>query len=127
MTQTVLNFDRAPESRARRTDPDTSHAAGRAIEDTARRQAAFMLDLVRRFPNRTSAELAICGQWPSEWPLRDRRYIAARRLPELRPLFVVNGDKRTCQITRRTAYTWRAVEADAGSDTPAASSHGVLP
>jgi hypothetical protein len=108
--QTTLDFDRPAKTRARRDDPDTSHAAAAEIGDTAARQSRFMLQLVRKYPGCTSAELAAVPDWPAEWSTLDRRYIAARRLPELRPRWVINGPKRHCQRTGKLAYTWQLAE-----------------
>jgi len=70
-------------ARARRTDCDSSHvAADKAERDgTIGRQAAAALALVRRYPGRTSKELARLGSLD--------RYQLARRLPELRTAGVV--------------------------------------
>jgi len=64
-------------ARARRVDPASSHAAAEDLEESGRaaRQAALVLDLVRRWPGSTSKELAQRGGVD--------RYLVARRLPEL--------------------------------------------
>jgi DNA-binding MarR family transcriptional regulator len=74
MEQRPLDFD-AP--RARTTDPLASHAAADAAEASGLigRQCAAVLELVRRTPGLTSAELSARH--------RMDRYVIARRLPDL--------------------------------------------
>lgn len=91
---------------ARRHDPDTSHEAAEHVtkNGTRARQQQAVLDLVRRFPGHTSAELAI----KSELAGGDiDRWTAARRLPELRSTWIVkNGEPRECGVTGRRALVW---------------------
>lgn len=89
---------------ARMTDPETSHAAEQEINRTGTRatQQHQVLAAVRRYPGRTSAELArLVGL---------DRYMVAKRLPELEPLHVQRGPKRQCAANHRPALTWSAVE-----------------
>jgi hypothetical protein len=89
---------------ARRRDPETSHEAAEHITNSGKRasQQNAVLDLVRRYPGHTSAELAVRGLSG----LIDR-WTVARRLPELRSAFLVkNGDKRKCGETGSNALTW---------------------
>ena len=87
--------------RARASDPETSHEAAAAIKASGElgRQQRAVLDLVRRFPGRTSIELAA---------LSDRqfdRYQVARRLPELAPVYVRRSDS-VVEINGRRHHTW---------------------
>lgn len=94
---------------ARRRDPDTSHEAAEHVtaSGSRARQQALVIDLVRRYPGHTSAELAI----KSELGGGDvDRWTAARRLPELRKAWLVkNGEPRECGVTGRRALTWYVV------------------
>jgi len=59
-----------------------------------------VLELVRKYPGRTSAELAAQSQGIDRWT-------AARRLPELRAAQLVrNGAERRCAVTGKRALTW---------------------
>lgn len=102
-----------PYRRARRSDPETSHEAARQVEATgmAQAQAHRVFDAVVRWPERTSAELAMNMQtaWRIEWP--NIRYAVARRLPELLAAGLVErGEPRQCQATGRRAMTWQVVK-----------------
>lgn len=84
---------------ARTSDPGTSHASAAIVTKTTRaKQQKLVRDLVEKFPGHTSAELAEKG-------MADR-YMVARRLPELRPTWVRNGETRKCSVTGRKAMTW---------------------
>lgn len=85
------------------TDPETSMLAGEAHEASgeAGRQREQVLAGVKKFPGRTSRELAQA--------MKADRHMVARRLPELRDRgLVVNGAKRVCQASKdeRLAVTW---------------------
>lgn len=94
---------------ARRRDPSTSHESAEHItkNGSRARQQNATLDLVRRFPGHTSAELAV----KSELAGGDiDRWTAARRLPELRKAWLVKtGEARSCSISGRRALTWYVV------------------
>lgn len=86
---------------ARKTDPETSHAAGEAITASGKRhvQRHDVLAALQRNPGVTSFELA-------EIEGLDR-YIVARRLPDCRSAGeAVTGVKRSCQVSGKTAQTW---------------------
>lgn len=87
--------------RARATDPQTSHEAAEAIKASGElgRQQAAVLALVRRFPGRTSIELAALSE------RRFDRYQVARRLPELAPVYVRRSDA-VVEINGRRHHTW---------------------
>ena len=90
---------------ARHTDPPTSHAAAAHVETSgvAASQREAVLDLVRRFPGCTSAELVGGGL---------DRYQLARRLPELEHRGLVRkGPQALCRVMGRQAITWWPVEA----------------
>lgn len=94
--------------RSRATDPDTSHEAADQIRRTGElgRQQLAVLDAVRRWPGRTSAELGKLiaddlGQDATRW-----RYTVARRLPELAPIHVRRMKPRACEATGNPATTW---------------------
>lgn len=94
---------------ARRQDPETSHEAAEHITKSGSRarQQNAVLDLVKRFPGMTSAELAVKSE------LEDGgldRATTARRLPELRKARLVkNGWDRVCTATGRKGMTWLVV------------------
>jgi hypothetical protein len=91
---------------ARRFDPSTSHEAAEHItaNGSRARQQNAVLDLVKRYPGHTSAELAV------KCELEDGcldRASTARRLPELRKAHLVkNGWDRVCSVTSRKGMTW---------------------
>ncbi len=94
--------------RARRMDPETSHQAAESIRSSGalNRQQRAVLDAVKAYPGRTSAEL---GQAIAHDRSEDAivwRYRAARRLPELQPTHVRRGPPRECERTGRPACTW---------------------
>lgn len=102
---TVLGFEPVREDypRARSTDPETSHAAARAIPSKAAREATEVLTALRANPGCTSRELAAKAGGD--------RYVYARRLPELRDAGLAeNSTVRMCCESGRQAMTWRAVE-----------------
>jgi len=88
---------------ARRTDPITSHLAAQEVtrEGIRGKQAAIVLELVRRCPGKTSLELSrMCDL---------DRYQIARRLSDLEHAGEVEkGEIRLCDIAGRMAVTWRA-------------------
>jgi len=89
---------------ARSTDPVTSHEAAEHMTKTGKRQAqqAKVLKALKKFPGRTSAELA--GRAKLD------RYMVARRLPELvTGLKAKRGDVRQCRKGGRNAVTWYPV------------------
>lgn len=69
--------------RARKRDASSSHRAADEAERSGRigAQALLVLELVRRFPGRTSAELAQLAQPPGISP-EAWRFVVARRLPD---------------------------------------------
>lgn len=89
-----------PHEMSRRTDPHTSHEAARKV--TRSGKAATQRDLVLKAVSHgaaTSAEIAEDAGID--------RYIAARRLPELRRLnMVINGLPRMCRVTGNKSQTW---------------------
>jgi len=92
---------------ARRTDPVSSHLAAEAMDASGRRasQQHRVLRAVRRYPGRTSAELAeLIGM---------DRYAVARRLPELEPRHVEKGPIRICEARGTRATTWWPTREDA--------------
>lgn len=98
-----------PYKRVRRTDPETSHEAARHVEQSgqAAAHAALVLNAVRTWPGRTSAELAenIRVAWKVDWP--NVRHEVARRLPELVSAgHVRRSTPRKCEATGRRSMTW---------------------
>lgn len=85
----------------RRLDPKTSRIAGRKVTESGKRRCdkARVLEAVCEVPGLTSAELG--RQFGVD------RYVAARRLPDLRADgFVENGPARECRVTGSQAITW---------------------
>lgn len=86
---------------ARKSDPETSHLAGVAIEESGhgQKQRNLCLAAVQLHPGHTATELeAICGL---------DRFMLSRRLPELREdMLVRNGITRRCNIKGRLMQTW---------------------
>ena len=98
-----------PQQRARRSDPATSQESARQVEDSgmAAAHARLVLDAVRQWPGRTSAELAenMRVAWKVDWS--SVRHEVARRLPELLAAGAVRrGTPRKCEATGRRAMTW---------------------
>lgn len=110
--------------RARRSDPQSSHAAAKMIEATGvlGAQQARTLAAVRAHPGLTSLELAAMvthGHLPQDGQrntaaIRDERYRLARRLPELeKARKVIKGIVRACRVGRRPGVEWWPVEESA--------------
>lgn len=94
-------------ARARRSDPESSHAAATRMNRSGKmaRQCARVLAIVEATPGLTSAELA-------ERHHEDRQMIA-RRLANLRDgtkahpaKLVKNGEQRICNVNKTLALTW---------------------
>jgi hypothetical protein len=90
---------------ARRNDPLSSHLAAREVihDGTRNKQASIILDLVRRYPGKTSLELSqVCDL---------DRYQIACRLSDLEHAGEVEkGRIRICEVAGRMAVTWKARE-----------------
>lgn len=85
---------------ARKTDPPESKKAAAEIIVKIPKLQADVLEMVRRYPDRTTNELA------QIFDMRDPRKIG-RRLPELAAdLRVVKTGSRKCNVTGKTAATW---------------------
>lgn len=89
-----------PRPLSRATDPATSREAAAGASERARCDRERCLEVVRRRPGLTSAEIAV------EAGLS--RHAAARRLPELRDVTaeVENGPAKKCSVTGRAGITW---------------------
>lgn len=89
---------------SRLTDPTSSYLAADRIRLTgvAGKQRRAVFQALRTNPGRTSAELArVMG---------GDRYVASRRLPELRSAgWVRNGEPRRCSISGIVCETWYPV------------------
>lgn len=97
MTQQMDLLSKTPI--ARNADPETSHESAEIVTKTSRAsQQQRVRDLVFLYPWQTSAELAKLG--------KEDRYMVARRLSEVRPVYVRNGESRKCTATGRKAMTW---------------------
>lgn len=86
---------------ARRTDPESSHQAAEIHTLSGKRahQQDQAAAAVRKFPGRTSFELATCTDLD--------RYMLARRLPECETAGRVRrGAQRACSVTGRLAMEW---------------------
>jgi hypothetical protein len=116
-------------SRARRSDPMSSHAAAKMIEVTGilGAQQAQALAAVLTHPGCTSMELAAFvthGRLPEEGQrntaaIRDERYRLARRLPELEAAAKVRkGVVRPCRVAQRPAVEWWPAAAAGNAQLP---------
>lgn len=85
---------------SRTSDPQTSHDAAELVESSgsAASHRAMCMDEVERQPGQTAAEIAK--------RLGLERHVPSRRLPELRPLQVYNGESRKCAETGNSSMTW---------------------
>jgi hypothetical protein len=85
---------------ARKHDPESSREAARHMIETGALGECQQRTIaaVRAFPGMTSQELA-------ERTGLDR-YMLARRLPEVEPMYVRRGETRACGVTGRKALTW---------------------
>ena len=85
---------------SRRSDPDTSRGAAEEVEASgvAGAQRLACLRVVQQHPGLTAAEIAEKAGL--------ERHAASRRLPELRPKWVKNGEPRTCSVQGTRAMTW---------------------
>jgi hypothetical protein len=95
---------------ARETDPASSIAAGERVTRSGQRHknAAEVLDLVRRLPGSTSVEL-----FASQAHADDRldRHEVSRRLADLeRSGHVRKGPQRRCRVNRTAMVTWYIVQ-----------------
>lgn len=96
-----LNLGYGLRQNYRKTDPVTSQLAGQDIVESGAcgRQQAFWLDLVQKYPGRTSRELAFMAQVD--------RYQGSRRLPELeRDKKVKRGADKVCTQGGKLSATW---------------------
>lgn len=94
--------------RAANADPETSHLAAEQIKASGAlgKQQQRVLDAVRCYPGRTSAELAslIAAERKDDYSTWRTR--TGRRLPELRGVHIRMGESRVCQATKRECVTW---------------------
>ncbi len=89
-------------ARARRDAPDSATKAAELADRKIGKQLLYVLDLVRRWPGRTSLELA--AQDDTD------RYMIARRLADLEKHgYVRKAGKRECRIGGRPSQTWEAI------------------
>ena len=89
---------------ARRTDPQTSHAAAREYRDSGKlsESKAEVLDAVRNHGGCTAVELAAKAGLD--------RYETSRRLADLKNARLVRlGGSRVCEVNKRKMETWWAV------------------
>lgn len=100
-------------AKSRYTDPATSSDAARLVEGSGkatreRSQLYGMICLVHP-KEHTAGELAeLTGI---------ERHEVSRRLPELRPLLVENGEARRCEFLKTFAVTWRRKRIDEDHQT----------
>lgn len=90
---------------ARKSDPVSSKEAAHKLTDSGKRQTQCntILALVKRYPGRTSLELA-------ELTFEFDRYIFARRLADLEHMGLVRkASVRTCKESGNRAVTWEAI------------------
>lgn len=87
--------------RARRSDPDTSHAAAERVAPKLREQQRQVLDALTRWPGSTAVELATNSGLD--------RYLVSRRLPELVPQYARRGRPRVCTVAGTPQTVWHPV------------------
>lgn len=106
MNQAALNFP--PASRA--SDPATSRQAEAKITHSGQRQsqADMVAELVKRYPGRTTAELALLGPFD--------RYQVARRMADLIAVGrVTRGTPRRCETNGTNAHTHYIAQQEAAA------------
>lgn len=81
---------------------ETSLEAYQALGDLAERQK-LVLDTIRRFPGMTATELTKLLQ------KSDPNFVRPRITELLSLGLVVEGDRRKCLLTNRSAITWYAL------------------
>lgn len=89
---------------ARKTDPDTSHAAACEYRDSGKltQSKAAVLTAVRKRGGLTAVELALMANLD--------RYEVSRRLADLRKAGLIRcGESRLCDVHQRKMQTWWAV------------------
>ena len=87
---------------SRSTDLETSHAAEKTVTESGARktQAQQVLELLKRYPGNTSAELAYLGGTLNRWQ-------TARRLPDLEHNGLAHkGKAKHCAIAKKSSVTW---------------------
>ena len=97
--QTQLPLIATPASRT--TDPASSHLAEQEhnASGNRQRQQQIVLELVKRYPNRTTMELAVLSH--------RCRYMIGRRVSELESAGLIHRTgSRVCSISNRTATIW---------------------
>ena len=101
--------------RSRAADPDTSHQAADKVRRSGElgKQQLAVLEAVKRWPGRTSAELGQLIAQQRQEDVTRWRYTAARRLPELTPVHIRRAKPRKCEATGNPATTWYPVGGDA--------------
>ena len=103
-------FNSHPLARARRADPATSHIAAAVVERSGRAecQRAQCLAAIRATPGMTAGEI-------DQWCGFLGRYVAGRRMPELRENGMVTaGTARLCSVRGSRMQTWCPVAAARG-------------
>jgi hypothetical protein len=91
---------------ARWSDPVTSYVAGERFARSGKLKGQMLLVLLalRKWPNKTSAELARLAGLD--------RYAVARRLPNLSARgLAVRGPARRCSVTHAECITWLPAES----------------
>ena len=99
-------------ARARRIDPATSHVAAAVVERSGRAecQRATCLQAVRAKPGMTAGEI-------DQWCGFLGRYVAGRRMPELRENGMVTaGAARVCSVRGSRMQTWHPTVAAVRGD-----------
>lgn len=103
-----MQFDFEPKTLARTKDDITSHMAAADLVHSGRHadQMTLALETVRKYPRKTSRELAEIRGCD--------RYLFARRLPDLLRLGLVEkAGIRICSAGHKMATIWIATEPEA--------------
>ena len=100
----IVSMHRNPTELARTEDPEESKLGANDAAQRLAQMRLYALRCVEKHPGMTCSELAMAED------IRDPRMIG-RRLGELEMLgLVTRGAGRPCNVTGRTAATWRAKE-----------------
>lgn len=88
-------------------DPATSKLAAKSHSRQAQGNAAIVLELVRRFPGKTAAELFAVAGDADRATLRELHEVRHRLSDLRRKGLVVAAGARACEVRGNASVTWR--------------------